>query len=118
VNAGNANFGDSGTVDTGVFKVAKDGVSTWVDTGATAPAYTSAVTQGAAITSIKVDACQSDPNTGGPDPTTSTGWMDVADIGKLNGYRWIRFWVELKGTTVPGKPAEADRVVISWIYKK
>jgi hypothetical protein len=118
VNAGNTDIGDSGSVTTGKFSSTKDGISKWYDTGVTAPAFTSAVAQGSAIATVRVMAAMADPATGGADESTSTGWMELADLSKLNGYRFVRFWVELEGTSVPGKAPEVDRVVVSWTSKK
>jgi hypothetical protein len=118
VNAGNVDLGEEGTVSTGTFALTKDGISQFMDTGATAPSFTSVVFEGAAIATLYVEGCQSDPDTGGPDLLTRTGWREVADLSDLNGYRWIRFWVELEGTTVPGKAPEVDRVVISHTSKQ
>jgi hypothetical protein len=114
VNVGNANFGDQGTVGTGIFILTRDGVSQWQDSGTHAPDYTSFVTTGDGIANLYIEAAHVDPMTGQPNLSTSTGWVAAADLNDVDGYRFFRFKCELAGSSVPGKVPEIDTVEVEW----
>jgi hypothetical protein len=118
VNAGNADLGDYGTIDTGTFGLTKDGVSKWVDSGVTAPDFTSVTIPGTAIARVYIEVAQIDPDSGQPDLATRTGWVEATGLSSVHGRRWFRFWVELQGSSTTGSAPTVERVIVSWTSKK
>jgi hypothetical protein len=118
VNIGNADLGLEGTFHTDIFRLTKDGVSTWQDAGVTAPEFKSLTTKGDGTANLYIEGAQVDPMTGKPDLNSATGWVEVANLSTVSGYRFFRVWIELKGSSVSGKVPEIDSFEVKWSYKK
>ena len=97
-------LGLGGTLQVAGFDLSDTAISTWRDTGAYDPDYTSYMmlmkAGSVAPQGLWFEGAHSNPATGAVDPTKSTGWVTAGSLSDLDGYRFVRWKCKLDGGSV------------------
>jgi Kelch motif protein len=110
----------NGSVVTKVVIPPRSAYSKWMDTAAFVPKnFYWSYSGNAGIGAAYLQGAQSDPNTGLVDTGTTTAWVNLSSGSSttiLDGYRFFRFRIELKG--VSGTYPTIDTFTAHWQYDK